>query len=516
MGFDHIIVGAGSAGCVLAARLSEDPARTVLLLEAGPDWPDPALLPADLANALTVSVADHDWGYDAEVVPGRRLPYARGKVTGGCSAVNGAIALRGVPGDYDEWAALGNDEWGWRRVLPYLRGIEDDQDADGPSHARGGPVPIVRWTERELVPFQRAYLEACLDQGFRYVSDHNDPSSTGVGPIPMNRRGGRRVSAADAYLAAARTRANLTIRPGCLVHRVLFDGVRAIGVEVESRGRLERIHGDQISLSAGAINTPALLLRSGVGAPDPLRALDIDVVLDAPNVGANLIEHQQIAVGLVPKPGVTDPNDPDVQVLVRYTAPGTARFNNMQLYFVSRYVPATHRPISVMSVLQKPDCRGQVSLTTADPHAQPSVVLNSYGTAEDQRIALDGLRLCWDIANSAPVRALSKGTVDTLTARQVDDDDALLDYLREHSATIWHPVGTCRMGPSHDPFAVVDQYLRVHGTENLTVVDASVMPTHVSANPNLTCYVIGERAAAWLAGDRMARTVPAGRETVGR
>jgi choline dehydrogenase len=314
----------------------------------------------------------------------------------------------------------------------------------------------------------------------------------------MNRHGQLRISTAIAYLGQARHRLNLTIRPHCLVNHILFEGKRAVGVEVEHDGEIQHVYGEHITLSAGTLNSPSILMRSGVGPKAELEAIGIDVLLNQPNVGSNLIEHQQITVGIVPKADITNPNDPDVQILVRYTAQGSSQFNNMQIYFVSRYVPASHRPISVMSVLQKPKCRGRVSLKSRNAHEQPVINLNSYGEPEDMRMALEGLRLCWNIANSKQVQTLSEGLADALTQEMVDNDDALWQYTRQHCATLWHPVGTCKMGPADDATAVVDQYCRVHGLEHLRVVDASVMPNHVSGNPNLTCYVIGERVADWM------------------
>lgn len=498
MKFDTIIVGGGSAGAILAARLSEDTNRSILLLEAGPDYDSADETPEDIRNALTVSVTKHDWGYDAEAVPGRRMDYARGKAIGGCSSVNGCIALRAVPTDLEEWASWGNDEWTWEKSLPYFLKIENDLEfGDKDYHGSEGPTPITRFKEDELVPLQKAYLDACKER-FPYVDDHNDPESTGVGPIPMNRSGNLRISTALGHLAQARGRENLTIRGNALVDRILFEGNKAVGVAIVSGGGIEAIYGENIVLSAGAVNSPTVLMRSGVGPRADLEALGIEVVLDQPNVGQHMIEHQQITVGVIPKAGVTHVDDPDVQIIVRYTNPGTTEFNNMQIYFVSRYVPESHRPISVMNVLQKPKSRGSVRLKSAHPSLPPEIVLNSYGHPDDEKIARDGVRTCWDIANSPQIQAQCEGLADSLTQEMVDDDDKLMEYIREHSGTIWHPVGTCRMGPAGDATAVVDQYCRVHGLENLRVVDGSVFPNHVSGNPNLTIYVIAERVADWM------------------
>ena len=307
MEYDDIIVGGGSAGAVLAARLSEEPGRRVLLLEAGPDYPTVESTPDDLQDGWRMSLRAHDWGLTAEAVPGRVIPYPRGRVIGGSSAVNATIALRGVPADYDQWAALGNDEWSWAKVLPTFRRLEDDPEGASELHGRGGPVEICRWRLDELIPVQRAFFEVCRRLGFPEITDHNHPLAAGVGSFPQNRRGRLRLSTAIAYLLPARHRPNLTIQPHCLVNRVLV--ARRPGGRCGARwqGQPVRLRGRRITLAAGAIGSPAILLRSGIGPIAALAGLGIEPVADLPGVGAGLADHPVARLLLVPKPGSCDP-----------------------------------------------------------------------------------------------------------------------------------------------------------------------------------------------------------------
>ena len=413
---DYLVVGSGSAGAALAARLSEDAARRVLLLEAGPDFATVAQTPKDLIDGSAMSMDAHDWHYKAEITDRRRIIFPRGKVTGGSSAVGATIALRGTPNNFDEWAALGNPQWAWDKVLPYYKRLEDDLDFDNEFHGKGGPIPILRWKAAEVAPVQHAFYEACLKAGFPETKDHNHPQATGVGPIPSNRRDPReRFSTAMGYLSQARGRANLEIRSGVQASRVLFDGDRARAVlVVNADGTSEEVSARHIILCAGAVNSPAILLRSGIGPANDLRRLGIDPVLDREGVGAALIDHPRTGAFMVPKEGTYNPQDAFLQTIVRTTAPGSAEFNDMQYYMINHFdltlfpelqMLASAKVIfGVMVVHQRPQSRGRLVLTAADPGCPPDIDLNFLATEQDRQILVDGVRTCWQLMQTPAIQ----------------------------------------------------------------------------------------------------------------
>jgi choline dehydrogenase-like flavoprotein len=505
MDYDDIVVGAGSSGAALAARLSEDPNRSVLLLEAGPDYPAIEQSPDDLLRTW-ISAGPHDWGLVARTGGDREIPYPRGKVTGGSSAVNGHIALRGTPEDFDEWAAWGNSEWSFAKVLPFYRKLENDRDAQGDFHGTTGPIWIERPPADTWQPINNAFHNACRELGYADVWDHNDPRSTGVGPWPRNRRDGIRISTAIGYLNPARHRLNLTIRPFCNTHRVIVERGRAIGVEVECGGVAQTIRGRRVTLSAGAINSPAILMRSGIGPRGELQALGIESLVDLPGVGHNLIDHVLVPVVATPTPGV--PHDLQVTnpIGIRYTASGSNEFNDMQMYILNFFDKSLwvgselDLPVPSFAVtpgLQRPHARGRVSLRSADPNVPAVIDLNYFDHPEDLRRMVDGVRLAWKIMNSSRFAPYVKDFVN-ITPEIVASDDAVAGYVRDNCGTIYHPTTTAKMGPDSDKEAVVDQYCRVRGVAGLRVVDASVMPNIVRANTNLTCIMLGERVADWM------------------
>jgi choline dehydrogenase len=500
--YDLIVVGAGSGGSVVAARISEDPRVRVLLIESGPDYPNLEALPEDLRNVNHGSFFDHDWGLQyTPTSTSRTTPFARGRVTGGSSAVNTAIALRGVPSDYDEWAALGNPRWSWDKVLPAFIKLETDLDFDGPYHGKSGPLPIRRHTREELVPYQAAFLDACAELGYPACADHNDPTSTGFGPHPMNKKGTLRVSTAIAYLGDARERPNLHIRADTDVNRMLFHNGNVAGVEVRTAGMMAQISAPHVVLACGAIHTPAVLVRSGIGPPDVLDRLGIAVQRAASGVGMHMQDHPAIGPTLVPRDGVADWDQPVIQTTMRYTATGSDDFNDMQLEPLSfMHIAGGRLLMGLAACVFKSYSFGHLEFESADIHAKPRLQMQYLSDERDYVKLVDGVQRAIELCETKAISSVSEG-IRRPTNNELADPALLEPWIRRNSGTGAHPSCTARMGPSDDPTAVVDELGRVHGVTGLRIADASIMPRVPSANTNVPTIMIGERIAEFLRDD---------------
>jgi choline dehydrogenase-like flavoprotein len=431
----------------------------------------------------------------------------RGKVTGGSSAVNGEIFLRGIAEDFDGWAAHGNDLWSFEQVLPFYRKLERDLDfGDADYHGRGGPVPVTRWPRPAWLPPQMAFHAACLAAGFAACPDHNAPRASGVGAIPLNTLNGVRWSTQVAYLNPARSRANLTILAGCTARQVIVEGQRAVAILAEQSGKEVRLEGGEIILSAGAVGSPHLLLLSGIGPAMEVERHGIRCVADLPGVGQNLRDHPHIYSTWQPKATVEmDATLPRYQVALRYTAPGSQLRNDMQILMVSFATGRVDRGgdgltpvgITLQPVLNLAMGSGELRLRSADARIQPHIEFRYLREAFDRQRLREALRLCIELANHAAFEAL-------LRRRNAPTDDVLesernLDrWIAREVTTTNHISGTCKLGPAADPLAVVSQTGEVHGIDGLRVADASIMPDCVRANTNATAMLIGERMAALL------------------
>jgi len=483
-GADIVVVGAGAAGAVIASRATERSDREVLLLEAGPDYEDLANVPDDLRDGTRNALVSHDWGYRHR--PTREqvvFPFPRGRVVGGSSAINTCIALRGEPHDYDEWAARGLADWTFEKCLPAFRRLETDLDFQNEWHGSDGPIPLRRHPKHELTRWQAAFLEACAELGFRECPDSNEPHATGYGPHAMNKISGMRMSAARCYLTSAvRARANLRIRSRSLVHRVRFEGRRVCGLDVERDGRIEFVHAKKVILSAGAIATPQILFRSGVG-PREVRLLD----------------HPGVALFIAPKSGVSHIRDPLIQTVLRYRSEHSPRDNDVALQAGScvPFPRFTLPGVSIMCGVNKPHGFGRMLFESDHPHARPRIESHFLENEKDRAIAVEGMELAWLLATSKSMRDL----VDVFVwpgERVLRDRKDIAKWIPFSCDSGYHPCGTVPMGSDDDRESLVDGRGRVRSVEGLIVADASIMPTIPSANTHLPTLMIGERFGEWV------------------
>ncbi|MBD2157280.1 GMC family oxidoreductase N-terminal domain-containing protein [Leptolyngbya sp. FACHB-16] len=503
--YDYIVIGAGSAGCVVANRLTEDPDTTVLLLEAGnPDTKPEIQIPAKCISLLGSEV---DWGYFSEPEPylnHRKMFCSRGKVLGGSSSINFMMYVRGNPHNYDHWQSLGNSGWSYQDVLPYFKKSEHQQRGASDFHGVDGELSVTDVMAPAAV--SNCFVDACVLMGYDYNPDFNGPQQEGAGPYQLTVKDGKRHSAAAAFLLPILDRPNLTITTGALVTRLLFEGSRAVGVEYLQEGTLQRVRADQeVILSAGAFDSPKLLMLSGVGDAEHLQAMGISVVVDLPGVGQNLQDHiltcvVQEAVQDV-HPAITS-NGTEAGLFLHSegnpdAAPDLQFFFGPIQFLSPGYTPANFGFTGAVSLTRFQNL-GSVSLRSSDPKDPPVMQMNYLQNQADVQKLVEGIKLMRQLFQSHTFNEFRGKEI--APGADIQSDAALEAYIRDTCSTLWHPVGTCKMGI--DSMAVVDPELRVRGVEGLRVVDASIMPTITTGNTNAPTIMIGEKAADLIKASR--------------
>ena len=529
--YDYVIVGAGSAGAVLAARLTEDPPTRVLLIEAGRAGHIYSRLP--ISFGLLIHHPAANWLYESEPEPGtanRAIPVPRGKLLGGSSAINGLVWVRGQPLDYDTWAQMGARGWSWQDVAPLFSRIEDFETQGAKGRGNGGPLHVSIVPDKN--PLYDALFRAATETGYRINPDYNGEDQEGIAKTQASIRRGRRMSVSHCYLEPAMRRRNLRIVTEASARRVLLDGQRCVGIAYEHRGqKLEARAAREVILSAGAIATPQLLELSGIGRPEVLKAQGIAIAHALPAVGENLRDHINARI-------VWRVKDPRISYNYRargigaasqalqYLATGSGFFSlpsapllaflktrpelatpDVQMHLVPYSIKDPKRrklqdfPSMTVACYQlRPQSLGSVHIRSADPNAHPAIRFNFLADSIDQRTMVDGFRMMRRLVGARAMDGL-RGEEHS-PGRDVASDEAILTWIRHNSQTAYHPVGTCRMGPG--PNTVVDERLRVHGIESLRIADASVFPTMPSGNTNAPSIMVGEKAADLIRGTARA------------